>query len=78
MVLREAARVAKKKVVFTVPDEGHWTPDHLPLKTLDDLIIALSGIGEAKVVLGNVNAPISGAFVTPSFSISPQNQLQPS
>lgn len=38
LVLREAARVARKKVVFTVPDEYHWTPDHLPLKTLDDWI----------------------------------------
>ena len=38
LVLREAARVARKKVIFTVPDEYHWTPNHLPLKTLDDLI----------------------------------------
>jgi len=38
LVLKEAARVARKKVVFTVPDEYHWTPDHLPLKTLNDLI----------------------------------------
>jgi len=38
LALREAARVAKKKVVFTVPDEEHWTPDHMPRKTLDDWI----------------------------------------
>lgn len=34
LVLREAVRVAKKKVIFTVPDEGHWTPNHLPFRTL--------------------------------------------
>jgi len=38
LVLREAARVAKKKVVFTIPDEYHWAPDHLPLKTLADWV----------------------------------------
>ncbi|MBA7702027.1 hypothetical protein ES703_110778 [subsurface metagenome] len=37
LVLKEAARVAKKKVIFTVPDEGSWTPDHLPFRTLDDI-----------------------------------------
>jgi len=34
LILREAARVARGKVVFTVPDEYHWTTDHLPFRTL--------------------------------------------
>lgn len=34
LVLKEAARVARK-IIFTVPDEGSWTPDHLPFRTLD-------------------------------------------
>ena len=38
LVAREAVRVARRKVIFTVPDEYHWTPNHLPLKTLDDLV----------------------------------------
>lgn len=38
LVLKEAVRVARKKVIFTVPDEGSWAPDHLPFRTLDDAI----------------------------------------
>lgn len=36
--LKEATRVARKKVIFTVPDEASWTPDHLPFRTLADMV----------------------------------------
>ncbi len=38
LVLKEATRVAREKVVFTVPDEYHWSANHMPLQSLDDLI----------------------------------------
>lgn len=38
LALREAVRVAKKKVIFTVPNEGHWTPNHLPFRTLAEAV----------------------------------------
>lgn len=36
LVLREAVRVARKKVNFTVPDEFHWPLKLEPFYTLDD------------------------------------------
>lgn len=36
LALREAARVARKKVIFTVPDEHSWPPELKPFTTLSD------------------------------------------
>lgn len=35
LVMREAARVARKRVVLTVPDEYHWPAELKPFQTLD-------------------------------------------
>lgn len=35
LVLREAARVCKKKVIFSVPDEYHWPKEYQPFQNLD-------------------------------------------
>jgi predicted SAM-dependent methyltransferase len=34
LVLKEAYRVASKRLVITVPNENNWSPDHTPLATL--------------------------------------------
>ncbi len=37
-VLREAARVARLKVVFTVPSEEHWGEEHHPFMSLEETL----------------------------------------
>ncbi len=54
LVLKEAARVAREKVIFTVPDEGHWTPDHKPRMNIEERIKESGGLTPAELyTLGN-------------------------
>jgi len=53
LVLREAARIAREKVVFTVPDEYHWRLDHKPLFTIEDRIKETGLTAEALFKVGN-------------------------
>lgn len=43
LVMREAARVARKKVVLTVPDEYHWPAELKPFQTLDSRLEEAGG-----------------------------------